>query len=212
MSILDQVTQMQNQGKSETEIVNALKEQGVTPKEINDSLSQAQIKNAVSPQQSMQPSVMQQDSAPTPQNNYSSQTQEMSEGYYPQEQYPQSQEYYPQQSYDNYAQTDTDTMIEIASQVFSEKIKKLQKQTTELNEFQTIYKTKIDNLSERLKKMEDIINKLQLAILDKVGSYGKNLDNIKKEMNMMQESFRKTAPRKHHTTTKKKATSKKHKK
>ena len=33
------------------------------------------------------------------------------------------------------------------------------------------------------------MDKLQLAILDKVGSYGKNLDIVKKEMQMMQDSF-----------------------
>jgi DNA anti-recombination protein RmuC len=43
--------------------------------------------------------------------------------------------------------------------------------------------------SERLKRIESTIDKLQLAILDKVGSYGKTLDSVKKEMSMMQDSF-----------------------
>ena len=32
---------------------------------------------------------------------------------------------------------------------------------------------------------------MQIAILEKVGSYGQNLDSIKKEMSMMQDSFTK---------------------
>jgi len=46
-------------------------------------------------------------------------------------------------------------------------------------------------LSERLKKIETTMDKLQIAILEKVGSYGQNLDGIRKEMSMMQDSFSK---------------------
>jgi hypothetical protein len=49
----------------------------------------------------------------------------------------------------------------------------------------------MENISDRLKKIETIIDKLQIAILEKVGSYGKNLEGIKKEMSMMQDSFSK---------------------
>jgi hypothetical protein len=51
--------------------------------------------------------------------------------------------------------------------------------------------TKMENLSERVKKIENIIDKLQIAILEKIGSYGGNLESIKKEMSMMQDSFSK---------------------
>jgi len=92
---------------------------------------------------------------------------------------------------------DTDTLIEIAEQVFSERIKKEQKQIGFLNEFATLAETKIGNAHERIKKIEEIIDKLQAAILEKVGSYGRNLDTIKNEMGMMQESFEKMIPSMH---------------
>ena len=38
------------------------------------------------------------------------------------------------------------------------------------------------------------MDKLQLAILNKIGSYGKTLESIKKEMSMMQDSFGKALP------------------
>ncbi len=130
------------------------------------------------------------------------------------------QEYSPQQGYGGYEEeysvgggnmgpvgTDTDTMIEIAEQVFSEKMKMLQKQVEDFNEFKILSQTKIDNVSDRLKRIETSIDRLQAAILEKVGSYGRGLDVVKKEMSMMQGSFGKVvntladrAQHKHHVS------------
>lgn len=83
----------------------------------------------------------------------------------------------------------SDTIIEVSEQVFSEKIKKIQNQINDLTEFKTLAETKIIHTENSLKRIESILDKLQIAILEKIGSYGKNLDNIKKEMSMMQDSF-----------------------
>jgi len=209
MGVLEQITQMKNQGIPNQEIVNQLQQQGVSPKEINDALNQAQIKSAVSDTgttQEIQSSAMSQSpplheqSPPAPQTQEIYAPQPQQESYSSQEYYPQ-QEYYQGGGYDDYAPegTNADTMIEIAEQVFSEKIKKIQKQVAEINEFKTLAQTKIDHTAERLKKIETTIDKLQIAVLDKVGSYGKNLEIIKKEMSMMQDSFGKMVK---HTTTK----------
>lgn len=111
-----------------------------------------------------------------------------------QQEYSTAQGYAPQDAYGEYPTesisiTDTDTMIEISEQVFSEKIKALQKQLEDLNEFKTLAETKIDNISTRLKRIEASIDNLQAAILEKVGAYGRGLEGIKKEMSMMQDSF-----------------------
>lgn len=119
------------------------------------------------------------------------------EEYVPSPQYAPAQEYSqgyaPQEIYDEYATstgiTDTDTMIEISEQVFSEKIKKIQKQIESMIEFKTLAETKIEYISARLKRIETVLDNLQSAILEKVGSYGRGLENIKKEMSMMQDSF-----------------------
>ena len=99
---------------------------------------------------------------------------------------------------------DTDTIIEIAEQVFSEKIKKEQKQLESLNEFATLVETRITNDHERIKRVEEIIDKLQIAILEKISSYGRNLESIKNEMGMMQESFEKMVPVLHEKSEEKK--------
>jgi hypothetical protein len=294
MGVLDQVTDLKNKGFSEREIANSLKEQGFAPKMIDDALSQAKIKSAVSaPEETgggMEPSIMrperaetlptegmgpseedltpppsisripaaaqrgfapmtqemseeeyvpkpQRESTSQPQRKYAApsqeeypaqqeeyaapsqeeyappqeeyvpkpqtgaysypqyQSQEYSPAYAPQEYAPpyQAQEYYPQEGY-GYSGAEvsvgnTDMMIEISEQVFFEKVKSIQKQLQEFNEFKTLTQTKVENISSRLKRIEASIDRLQSAILEKVGSYGRGLDNVKKEMSMMQGSF-----------------------
>lgn len=128
------------------------------------------------------------------------------EAQYPPQEY--SENYAPQQQdYESYAPSyDSDIMIEIAEQVFAEKIKKIQKHVDESEEFKTLTRIKIDDIAERLKRIETTIDKLQITILEKVGSYGKNLESTKKEMEMMQDSFRKiiNTPQKEKNISKKK--------
>ena len=210
MAVLEQVIKMKEQGVSEGDIINELSQQGVSPREISEALRQAQIKYAVSntgDEEEMQPSIMSEIYAPNSGgfNNqvYTPGAYEQQEQYPPQpeayppseyqqqEQYPQEQYYQP--GYEQYtpAGIDTNTVMEVADQVFSDRIKKTQKQVDNLTESSTLLQAKMENMSDRLKKIETIIDKLQIAILEKVGSYGKNLEGIKKEMSMMQDSFSK---------------------
>jgi hypothetical protein len=264
MTTLEQVMDLKSKGVPDQEIIRKLQEQGISPGEITDSLSKAQIKSAVSDMgngggfsEGMEPSILGSEDEPYrlptegnisdidltppipggfqgqqlpahvtrevsdeqdtyyPQENYSPQ-----DTYTPQETYsPQQQPQYPQYSQlqtpsqENYEYTqyapgggDTDTMIEVAEQVFSEKNKPIQKKVDEMNEFRSLAQTKLDNISERMRRIENIIDKLQASILEKIGSYGHGFETIRKEMNMMQESFGKivnkvadSSETKHHT-------------
>jgi len=112
--------------------------------------------------------------------------------YYQPQQYQQYQEAVPQEGYQYPAAAgilDTDTMIEVSEQVFMEKNKLLQKKMDEMNEFRALAQTKIDHISDRLRKIEAIIDQLQASILEKVGGYGHGLETVRKEMGMMQDSF-----------------------
>jgi len=203
MGVLDQVIQMKKQGVSDEDIIGDLKKQRISPKEINDALKQAQIKNAVSDfeTEGMEPSVMQEAEPMPTQQDYEPQTEEYAPA--PQDEYaPQSVEYSAQEPVYTpgtqeegyqYASggVDTDTVMEIAGQIFSERIRKIQMNVDNNSEMNTLLQSKIENLSERLKKIETTIDKLQIAILERVGSYGQNLDGIRKEMSMMQDSFSK---------------------
>lgn len=218
MGVLEKVSEMKNQGLPESEIITRLRQEGISPRQINDALAQFQIKSAVYTPQEMP--------MPTPSNGKATEpthipkTQEIEESYMPQQEepysppqetyqeYPQQQEYYPQQ--ESYASSGADTMIEIAQQVFSEEIKKTEKKIEKLTDTQNILQTKIEYASERLKKIESIIEKLEVAILERIGSYGHSLETIKKEMGMIEDSFSKIIPHakaKHHashTTSQKK--------
>lgn len=211
MTTLEKVSEYKKQGMSEAEITTKLQDEGISPMEIKDAINQAGIKEAVTAPQSqeksqetMMPSMMeektQQNYAPVPEQDLSqteyTPTQQQSfnqQSAYsmqqPQEEYYEEQ--YPQEEYTDVYQSSSDTMIEISEQVFSEKIKKIEKQMKEISEFKTIYKTKIDDINDRLKRIEVQFDKMQLSILEKVGEYGKNLNSIQKEMNMIEDSFSK---------------------
>jgi len=190
MGVLEQVTNMKGSGMSEQEIVNDLSQRGVSPQEIDDALKQAQIKNAVSDDGGMQ--------QVNPDQPYQPQAYEApSQQYAPEEQaaYQPQEQQYAQAEQQQYAQgasgINADTVMEMADQVFSDKIKKFQKILDATSEAAILLQTKFENISERLKKIEGTIDRLQIAILEKVGSYGQNLESIKKEMGMMQDSFSK---------------------
>lgn len=122
--------------------------------------------------------------------------------------YPEYDQGYSQPS----MESSPDTIIDIAEQVYSEKAKKTNKKLDNLTEFKSMAELKLENLDSRLKRMERVIDQLQLRIIDKVGAYGTNIELIKKEMAMIEESFAKmvgkkpkrAAPKKRKTTTKKK--------
>ena len=48
MAALEKVMQMRGNGLTDYQIIQSLKQEGVTPKEINDALTQSKIKNAIS--------------------------------------------------------------------------------------------------------------------------------------------------------------------
>lgn len=161
---------------------------------------------------------------------YNPQPQEQQESYsnyqysdqQPQYQYSDQQyEYQPSDQSYGYGSTqqsssDTDTLIEISEQVFSENLKPIRKQIEDINEFKALTQTKLENMSERLKRLEANIDKLQSAILERIGDYGRGLDSVKKEMEMMQDSFGKIVntvvdKAKHHHNTQSHTTHKSHK-
>jgi len=197
MGVLEDITQMKNEGISDNEILRDLQEKGFSPREINDAFNQLQIKDAVSEENPnlVDNEYKKQEFPPT--NTQKSQEISDEESYY-----PQDQEYYqgaPQQGEEfesNQGQRfDTDTIIEVSEQVFMEKIQKIQKHVEEISEFKTLSEARIENLLERTKKIESLMDRLQIAILEKIASYGSNLESIKKEMSMMQDSFGKMIPK-----------------
>ena len=204
MGVLDQVMQLKGQGMSDAEITDNLQQQGVSPKDITDAMNQAQIKNAVAAENPGEaaptPGVPPAELPSGPGGAYSPQTQDIGAaeaGAYPQGELAQAApaEYYEEGAYPAEAGapstgvTDSDTIIEIANQVFSEKIKKMQKQVDDIVELKTVVQVKVDSIDTRLKRIEKIIDTLQIKVLEKVGSFGREIATTKKEVAMVEDSL-----------------------
>lgn len=213
MSILEQVINMRAGGMPDQEIAAGLQEQGISPKAINDAFNQASIKSAVGTgnfegEDAGEPGAYhagEGEAVPSPMDGiYKPKTRESGD-YYPQSsgqeqqetydsQQPATyQEFYPQEEFSGGAGTDADTVIEISQQVFNEKIKKIKQTLDSFEEFKAVYQVKADSMHERLKRIENAFDRLQMDILDKVGSYGRGMETVKKELEMVQDSFGKIA-------------------
>jgi hypothetical protein len=264
MGINEDIKTMQELGRSELEIRSELKMRGVGDRELEDSLSQSQIKNAVTKQDDsqMMPS-MGSGSGQADFSGYSEQqggsgqqqeytgagTQEvgyntsvqmspMSQEYSGQgngrgmEQsftgqqsiqggsvQPQSQQelaaysgyggaqdyagFYPGQyqtqgnggEYQPYeGGMSSDIINEIAEQVVNERLAGLQDKLEKAIDFRTVAVAKMESLGERVARIEQIIDRLQLSVLQKFGEYINDVDDVKKELGETQKSFKALLP------------------
>ncbi len=202
MSTLDQVMEMRRQGYSDPQIIDTLREMGISPKEINDSLSQSKIKSELTQPpgynqktdfDQMQPSIgndQQQDY--TQQQGY---YQPSTSQYVPspdqnqnQMQDPNSyqyQEYQPQQS------MDVETINDISEQIVEEKLSQVKKDLSSFNKFKDETMNQLEMFNRRIEKIENNFSDLQSAILRKVGDYGEDIRNVSNELRATQDSFSK---------------------
>ena len=217
MGLIEEVTKMQQQGMSSQDISMTLQQQGVDRKKIAEVLSQTAIKNAVASREEspatiseysqdsgMEQSVMnnnyqdQNNAQRMPQaepvheeeHNYVDYSQFSTSGQ-KEQQYTQGQNY-SEQSYQNYNSTpqSSDNVSEIAEQIFDEKISSLSRKMETILDSKTEIEAKVESIDVRLKKIEKIIDRLQLSVLQKVGEYMTNVEDIKKEMVETQKSFK----------------------
>jgi len=216
MALLERISAMKKEGKSSQEIIKTLGEEGISPRQINEALSQSDIKSAVSAEENMQPSIMQtteqttvgmpnsseviQDiSAPAApqyaqeegQQNYNQQPAEQ-EQYQPQA-YNQdyAQGYDSSQNYSQQPQVDIETIRDISNQIIEESINKLKEQLSSTGKMKTEINVKIQEIENRLEKVENIIQQLQFSIIKKMGDYGEAVSDISKEIRATQDSFSK---------------------
>jgi len=206
MAVLERAMQLMQQGYSEQQVIQVLREERFSPREIEEALSQSQIKSTLveSPEnenfqepqvpqpynktreitapEGMQPSI-------TENQNYQEYPEQTE---YPQQVYPPEQQVYPQE-YPEYAPqaADIETMNDIAEQIVEEKTAKLKKQVSTFTKFKEESLIEIESMDERIAKLENNFNELQMAVIRKIGEYGDDIKNIAKEMHATQNSFSK---------------------
>jgi hypothetical protein len=192
MATLERVMDLRGQGYSETQIIDTLKQEGVSPKDIYNALTQSSIKTELS-----QTPMTTETEEVTPEaysqsvDNTTDQTQ-----YFPE---TGQQEYgEPQQEYQQYQQyqtpqpaTDIETINEIAEQIVEEKTNEIKKQMSSFKNSNEEMKSDLERMSKKLEKLENNFNELQVAILRRIGEYGDNIKNISNEMHETQGSFSK---------------------
>jgi len=103
----------------------------------------------------------------------------------PTEMAPAYEEYQPQQT------TDIETINDIAEQIVEEKTDAIKNQIRDFTRFKDELALEVDKINERLSRIENTFNELQMAILKRIGEYGEDIKNISKEMHATQDSFSK---------------------
>lgn len=233
MGVLERVVQMKQRGMLDQQIFRYLREEGVSPREISDAISQSRIKGAINfnndeefPEitqpinsMAMQKSIMSK-GKPSQREGYESYPSETYSPEYPtlypgqpysetsgepyapysetalQEPLPEVyQEYSPDfSSYQEYQppqSTDIETINEIAEQITDEKIDRFKKEMSSFTKFREEMISEITKMNERVQKIESLFDELQMAIIRKIGSYGEDIKNISKEVQITQASFSK---------------------
>jgi len=170
-------------------------EQKEMTKELGEMQPSIATQQPEQPQDSEQQGPAQYPSSYPSQNQYPQQEQLQ----YPQQYSDQYLQQDPQQQYQGYSQYSTDTISDVAEQIVLEKITPLRNEMEKVIDFKNSTSSQISSIDERLKRIEKIIEKIQLSILQKVGDYGQNIDDIKSELIQTQKSFKSLLDKKHHS-------------
>lgn len=200
MATLDRVLQLQSQGMQDADIIRILREENISPLEINNALNQAKVKAAVSGTQDINQNANSQQFSGMEQSLMDQEDMSISE--IPGEQITPPQESYQQEQGSDYNQGyqqyyapssgfDAETVSEIAEQIVIEKLDEFTRRTGDLVSFKSDVNEKLKDFAERIKRIESSLDKIQHAIVGKIGEYGDNLNFIKKDMNNLHETMSK---------------------
>ena len=208
MAVLELLSQMKSKGMSTAQMIQSLKEQGFSPKEINEALSQSEIKSElIRTNQTMQPQETPQFEQPSDLRPSIESQMQMSPEQNQEEQYPEytPEQYQPQDQQEQYQyqqpiaypeyqspqSIDYETISDIVSQIIDEKMKEIKKELSLATKFRKNAIEKIKELENNINKIEQTMNELQMAIIRKIGSYGEHIETIAKELKATQNSFSK---------------------
>jgi len=114
---------------------------------------------------------------------------------------PESYSMTGQEDYGQYPQyqesMSSDVIAEIAEQIINEKLSEVRESLEKTLDFRTMAESQIESLNERLKKIENMIDQLQLSVLQKVGDYVNDVKDLKKEVIETQKSFKAINQKRH---------------
>ncbi len=212
MDTINRIIDLQKKGMQDNEIIGQLQNEGISPKEIRDAFGQARVKSAVyqeenfdelqgqnsqgmspSIMQSQEPEQIQQQVPQAPQGYSQEQNQQMEQtpgqdqNYYA----PAPQSYSGQENYTPQASSDMEVITEIAEQVTSEKIDELKRKIGDIPSFKSEIKDSISDLNERLRRIENSLDKINQAVIGKIGEYGENTSLIQRDLTNIHQTMSK---------------------
>ena len=191
MGLLDIIKEMQDQGISNQGIFENLQRQGYKPTQINDAINQLKI--TIQPMDTQNQTQQyafnqQQDFNQQPNFNQEQQYTENQQNYPQEDYYTQTPQAYSGEEYYQQPSFNTETITEITEQVISEKFREYNKRTGDIVSFKNTIQDKVDDINTRLKRIESTIDKLQQAIIQKIGEFGENTQIIKKDLESLHDT------------------------
>lgn len=194
---LDAITDLQKKGLTDAEIISQLRSMNYSSQEITDAINQIKIKSAVNEKEGMQPSIMESEAeeaempVPTPLKKKKTKPIQAA-----QPQYPAYQQYsgYASEGYEQPQQpasagADIETIEEIAEEIVSEKFSEIRDKISGILDLRENMETKINNLNDRLKRIESTIDGMQTALLGKVQEYSQDIRSLGSEMRAVEGAF-----------------------
>ncbi len=191
---LDSFLELEKEGKTNPEIVMELQNKGFSPQEVNDAVNQSKIKKAVTSPEGMQPSIMEepeqvQPPVPTPTKKkkmpFSMTAPAQAEYQYPQQTYEYGSAQQPMQG----PSADIETIEEISEEIVNEKMTELRDELENIKDFKQSVQSKIDDMDDRLRRIELNIDRLQASMIGKVQEYGQNIKDLGSEMRAVEGAF-----------------------
>lgn len=177
----DHVIAMQQQGLTNSQIIEYLQRQGYTPDEVFEAMSQASVKGSVEnmnqdffSQQPMQPQQAQQAQQPLPPM-------------------PPPQQYQPMMREDTF-QDSNEHIERVAEAIIEEKWNEMTKYINKIVEWKDKTESRVTKMEQQIVDMKKGFDSLHDALLGKVNEYDQNIVHLGVEIKAMEKVFQNILP------------------
>ena len=198
---VDVVLSMMHSGSSDPEIIRRLSEQGYSPVQITDALNQAKIKKEINVTEGLQPSIMQSQApiqlpvptpygtpVPRPTASVPQQQVQISNPVSVTAEYPIYPYQYPTSEQES-PKFETEAMEEIAEEIVNEKWAEIKNKISDVVEWKIYAEKRVASIDERIKRIEQSMDRLQAALLTKVQEYQRSVKDLGAEMASIEGAF-----------------------
>jgi hypothetical protein len=99
---------------------------------------------------------------------------------------------YPYQQYETYeTATPVETIEQLSEEIINEKWQQFEKKFGNIAEIKKEIISRIDNINSRVEKLEQRFDKINLMLLEKMGSQERTISTVGKEIDMLENTFKK---------------------